>query len=130
MARKSMIRYTSSELLKAAHMAGAGYSAADIAEAIGRGVTAQSIYPLLGRNAIKLAPKTRAQISFPIVVNRALFETIEKAALRRGADPQAVAGRILEQVAFDWRSLQKHVALATREDASEAAPAPTAAAAE
>jgi len=116
MAKRARVRFTPSELIRAVYMAGAGYSAAEIAEAIGRGFTAQSVYALLGRHGLRLTPKTRAQVSFPIIVNRSLFESIEKAALRRGADPQAVAGRILEQVAGDWRALQEHVAFATRDE--------------
>lgn len=115
--KKKQIRFTSSDLLRSAYMAGAGYSASEIAEAIGGGVTAQSVYSLLGRHAIRLAPKTRAQISFPIVVNRALFESVERAALRCGADPKELAGRLLDALAFDVRLLNQVVAKATGREA-------------
>jgi hypothetical protein len=118
MARAKQIRFTQSELIRAAYMAGAGYSAGEIAEAIGRGATAQSIYSLLNRHAIRLTPKTWAQIAFPVVVNRALFEKIEEAAVRRDSCPKALAGKILEQVASDSTLLSGMATAATGGEAS------------
>jgi hypothetical protein len=101
MARAKQLRFTQSDLVRAAYMAGAGYNAGEIAEAIGRGATAQSIYSLLNRHAIRLVPKTRAQMAITIVVNRALFESIEREALKRGADPRELAGRVLDAIGED-----------------------------
>lgn len=118
MARAKQIRFTQSELIRAACMAGAGYSS-EIAEAIGRGATAQSIYSLLNRDGIRLVPKTGAQVALTVVVNRALFESIEREALRRGADPMELAGRILDAVAYDGRLLNEVVVKAFSEDGTE-----------
>jgi len=102
MARTKQLRFTSSEVIKAAYLSGAG--------AIGRGATATHIYRLLKSHALILAPKTRAQVSFPVRVDRTLFEKIEEVAVQRDSCPKALAGKILEQVAHDSRLLNEQVA--------------------
>jgi hypothetical protein len=80
-------------------MAGSGLSADEIALAIGNGMDAQAVYALLRRLGVKLLPKTRAQIAFPVAISR---EAFDMATLHAGnADPHQFAGKLLEAALMD-----------------------------
>ena len=59
-------RYSIAHIATAASMAGGGASAGDIALALGRGATAVKVYALLSHYGIRLIPKTKAQVCFPL----------------------------------------------------------------
>ena len=88
-----------SESIRAAHMAGAGLSAEEIALAIGNGMNAQAVYALLRRLGIKLLPKPRSHIAFPVSVSREAWDMVTRRA--GAADPQLLAAALLEQALLD-----------------------------
>lgn len=94
-------RYSQSDIIRAAYLAGGGATADDIAEAIGCGATARSVYSLLFRHGIRLVPKNRAQACFPLVISRDALGSAETRAAAVGADPQWLIGRLVEQCLLD-----------------------------
>ena len=103
MARTSYAKYSIAELLTAANMAGAGASAGDIAQVLGRRVTAIKVYSLLARYGIRLIPKTKAQVCFPIVISREAMAIAEALASIEEADPRAVMAEMVEQMLADCK---------------------------
>jgi hypothetical protein len=96
-----MRRYSQSDIIRAAYLAGGGATADDIAEAIGGGAKAQNVYSLLSRHGIRLVPKTRAQSCFPVVISRDAMSAAARHAAARGVDPQWLIGRVIEQCLRD-----------------------------
>jgi len=94
-------RYSQSDIIRAAYLAGAGATAEDIAEAIGRGATTQNVYSLLFRHGIRLVPKNRAQSCFPLVISRDALSEAARRADACGVDPQWLIGRLVEECLRD-----------------------------
>jgi len=113
-------RYTPSEITRAAFLAGSGASAAEIAAALGGRATANRVCGLLHRHGLRLVAKTRGQVAFPLVVNEVTMEKLEAAAAGRGADPQALAAKLLEGLAGDGREFFRRVQIAYDERAEAA----------
>ncbi len=105
-------RFEETEVTRAAYLAGSGASAEEIAAALGVGVTVEAIYRLLKRLGIRLMPKSCAQVSIPVAINVEMFESITRAAIRRGVDPQEAAGKILDAIAENTQLLEKIMSVA------------------
>ena len=75
----------------------------EIAQALGRRITAIKVYALLSRFGIRLIPKTKAQVCFPLVISREAMMIAETLASIEQADPLAVMADILEQALADCK---------------------------
>lgn len=96
-------QYSVAEIAAASNMAGSGASAGEIAQVLGRRVTAIRVYSLLSRFGIRLIPKTRAQVCFPLVISRDAMAIAETLASIEQVDPHAVMADILEQALADCK---------------------------
>lgn len=103
MAAAKRASYSTADLIVAATMAGAGASAGEIALAIGYGMTAVKVYSLLARVGIRLIPKTKAQVCFPLVISREAMAIAETLASIEQADPHALLSEMLEQMLADYK---------------------------
>lgn len=98
-ARRRVPRYSQSEIIRAAFLAGAGASAPEIAEAFRRDdVTTNRVRGLLHRHGLRLAPKNQSQTAFVVVVSREAMAEIERISEPFGVDPQWATGRVIEAV--------------------------------
>jgi hypothetical protein len=98
------------DLAIAANMAGAGASAGEIAQALGRGATAVKVYALLSHYGIRLIPKSKAQVCFPIVISREAMAIAETLASIEQADPRAMMADMLEQMLTDCKRGRREAA--------------------
>lgn len=90
------------KLMRAAFMAGAGASAADIADEIGG--SPASVYAALSRAGIRLTPKTHNQVVVNLVISKAALSEAEKIAVVRRVEPILMISRLL-QACLEERSL-------------------------
>ncbi len=89
--------YSIARAMRIAHMAGAGFSAGEIADEIG--VSDTNIRAMLSEYRVPLVPKTSAQMAFPVVVSKSAMGEAQKIAARLKIDPYWMAGRLIEAVA-------------------------------
>ena len=99
MKRRKRRIYRRQEIARIAAMAGAGNSAAEIAEAIGEGATPSKIYSLLSSLGLHLAPKRSNEVGITIAVDRRAFEAIGVHARDAGMCPEVLAARLLREIA-------------------------------
>lgn len=99
MKRPRRHRYSFSDIIRAAYLAGSGASAPEIAESLRHNLTANGVRGLLFRHGLRLAPKMSTQTAFVAVVSREAMTEIERIAEPFGADPHFVAARLLERAA-------------------------------
>ena len=66
-------------------------------------MTAVKVYSLLARVGIRLIPKTKAQVCFPIVISREAMTIAETLASIEQADPRSVMADMLEQALADCK---------------------------
>jgi len=92
-------RFSFSEVVRAANLAGRGLSAEEIAREIGHGATVQGIYCLLRRLGLRLAPKARGQVCFSVSISSAAIEIASRSV--PGADPEMLLARVLEEALLD-----------------------------
>lgn len=98
--------------MRVAFLAGAGASAAEIADALGGRATPSRVHGLLHRHGLRLVSKTRGQVAFPVVVSEATMEKLEEAAAGRRSDPQALAAKLLEGLAEEGGEFFRRVQVA------------------
>ena len=67
-------------------------------------MTAVKVYSLLARVGIRLIPKTKAQVCFPIVISREAMAIAETLASIEQADPRSVMADMVEQMLADCKS--------------------------
>lgn len=101
--------YPFSEVIRVACLAVTGSSAAEIADALGRGPNTSRIFRILRLHGIRLVPKTHAQIAFTVVISREAMIEIERVCDPYGADPQMIVARAAEYVARDSAQLREVV---------------------
>lgn len=64
-------------------------------------MTAVRVYALLARVGIRLIPRTKAQVCFPIVISREAMAIADALASIEQADPRAVIAAMVEQALAD-----------------------------
>jgi hypothetical protein len=89
-------RHSLADKIIAAHMAGAGATANEIAQAIGRGMTPAHVYDLLQRIGVRMVPKARTQTSFPLVIDQGAMEALATLAAKKNVDPRWFTARLVE----------------------------------
>lgn len=103
-------RYSLSEIVRAAFMAGFGATAAEIAEALGGRMTVRRVYDLIRRHGLRLVARNGDQATFaPLTISRSTMTEIERVCESIGADTHFVAARVLERVAADSAVLREIV---------------------
>jgi hypothetical protein len=66
-------------------------------------MTAVKVYSLLARVGIRLIPKTKAQVCFPLVISRDAMAIAETLASIEQADPHALLSEMVEQMLADCK---------------------------
>lgn len=103
-------RYSFSDIVRSAFLAGSGASADEIAEALGGRVTVQRVYGLVRRHGLRLVGRNNYQVAFaPLVISREAMAEIERVCEPHGVDPQMIAARVVEEAARDSARLREIV---------------------
>lgn len=100
--------YSQSEIVRTAFMAGAGATAAEIADALGVRMSVRRVYDLVRRHGLRLVPRNGDQATFaPLTIARSAMAEFERVCEPLGADPHFVAARVLERAAGDSAKLRE-----------------------
>lgn len=99
MQRKKADKFTPEEEVRAAYLAGLGYSATEIGLSIRRDPS--RVRSVLYRIGARLLPKTSKQTVLHVAVDTKALGVILEAADALRSDPAALAAAILEEIARD-----------------------------
>jgi AcrR family transcriptional regulator len=98
-ARRSRKDYSRSEQMRAAFMAGAGASAAEIADALG--TTPGAVYWFLSKAGLRIVRKTPHEICFPLVIRKDIFDLAGRVAANKGLEPCWFLSKAVERLLSD-----------------------------
>lgn len=98
-ARKARENYSREELLRAAHMAGKGATAIEVAEFLK--TTPVAVYRMMAQHGLRLVERNDGEVCIPLRILSQHFDLVGRLAATKNADPLWLLAQIIHAVLSD-----------------------------